>query len=294
MSSVSATQNSADSLAKGRVTGAVNRSSTPKPKASPTVTKATTTNIGIRHTSDGKDGKQLRGVSESVLRAGFLRKVYGLLSAQLIFTVAMASLCMLTPLIRDAFLNLARSLNGWYRLVTLIPSLLSLVALNSGAKDKYPANYVFLFLFTVGNSIQVCYVCSVFQALGYGHLVLQAAGVTTAIFLGLSAYVHYSGKDFSYFKGFLMMSLWGLCLWGLGGLLFPWMTNGLMYGFVGALIFCGFILYDTWRIQKQFGYDDYIGATIELYLDILNLFFYVLDILAKMEQNKNNKKDRKR
>jgi len=241
-------------------------------------------------TSTVKDGSKLHGVSESVLRAGFLKKVYGVLAAQLVFTTMTASLCMFMPAIRDKFLQLARSQTWWLQIALLIPSCASLLVLKLGVKDKYPANYFFLFLFTGGISIEVCYVCSVYHALGYAHLILQACCVTSIIFLGLSMYVFYSGKDFSYLGGFLMMSLWGLVIIGIGALFLPWMAQGLLYGLGGALVFCGYILYDTWRIQKTFGYDDYIGATIEIYLEIVNIFLYVLDILTKMDKKGDKQK----
>jgi FtsH-binding integral membrane protein len=43
-----------------------------------------------------------------------------------------------------------------------------------------------------------------------------------------------------------------------------------------ALIWCGFMVYDTHQIQEKFGYDDYIIAAIELYLDIIYFFLAVL------------------
>jgi len=52
------------------------------------------------------------------------------------------------------------------------------------------------------------------------------------------------------------------------------------------LTFCGYILFDTWRIQNKFGYDDYIGATVELYLDVVNLFLHILEILGKKQKVK--------
>lgn len=48
----------------------------------------------------------------------------------------------------------------------------------------------------------------------------------------------------------------------------------------GAIIFCLFIIYDTNNIMKHFGVDDYIIAAIELYLDVINLFRYLLMLLA--------------
>ena len=48
----------------------------------------------------------------------------------------------------------------------------------------------------------------------------------------------------------------------------------------GAIVFCLFIIYDTNQIMMHFGVDDYIIAVIELYLDVINLFRYLLLFLV--------------
>eukprot|EP00962_Isochrysis_galbana_P039590 scaffold14217_cov120-Isochrysis_galbana.AAC.4 len=47
-----------------------------------------------------------------------------------------------------------------------------------------------------------------------------------------------------------------------------------------ALIFVGFVIYDTHMIMKYFGVDDFVIAAIELYLDVINLFLFLLQFLA--------------
>ena len=47
----------------------------------------------------------------------------------------------------------------------------------------------------------------------------------------------------------------------------------------GALLFCGFIIFDTHMIMHKLSPEEYILASINLYLDILNLFLYILRIL---------------
>ena len=47
----------------------------------------------------------------------------------------------------------------------------------------------------------------------------------------------------------------------------------------GALIFCGFIIFDTHMIMHKLSPEEYILASINLYLDIINLFLYILRIL---------------
>lgn len=60
-------------------------------------------------------------------------------------------------------------------------------------------------------------------------------------------------------------------------------SNAVIGGF-GALVFSGFIVYDTENLIKRHTYDEYIWASVELYLDILNLF---LTILQMLRQNDN-------
>ncbi|XP_072081058.1 BI1-like protein [Arachis hypogaea] len=54
-----------------------------------------------------------------------------------------------------------------------------------------------------------------------------------------------------------------------------------IYGGIGAMIFSGYIIYDTDNLIKCFTYDEYIGASVTLYLDILNLFLAILNMLRE-------------
>jgi len=52
----------------------------------------------------------------------------------------------------------------------------------------------------------------------------------------------------------------------------------------GALLFCGFIIFDTHMIMHKLSPEEYILASINLYLDIINLFLYILRILEAARQ----------
>ena len=58
-------------------------------------------------------------------------------------------------------------------------------------------------------------------------------------------------------------------------------TAHAIYGGIGAMIFAGYIVYDTDNLIKRFTYDEYIGASVTLYLDILNLFLSILRMLRE-------------
>jgi FtsH-binding integral membrane protein len=56
-------------------------------------------------------------------------------------------------------------------------------------------------------------------------------------------------------------------------------------GAAGAVIFSGFLVYDTETLIKRYTYDEYIWASVVLYLDILNLFLEILKILRSMQSD---------
>ena len=114
----------------------------------------------------------------------------------------------------------------------------------------------------------------------------EAFALTAITFAGLSLYVVYSKKDFSFMSGFLMT---GLIVVIVGGLLNMFFIQSGMMHFVmsgaSVLLFSGFILYDTSNILRYYGTDEYVSATLALYLDILNMFIALLSILGIMSDD---------
>ncbi|RZA08278.1 MAG: Bax inhibitor-1/YccA family protein [Moraxellaceae bacterium] len=124
-----------------------------------------------------------------------------------------------------------------------------------------------------------------FLALPHGGLlVMQALAGTALVFFALSAYVLTTGKNFSFMGGFLMVGLISVLITIVGSMvlgLFGVQISGLSMAINGVivLLMSGFILYDTSRIIHG-GETNYIMATVSLYLDILNLFTSLLQLLG--------------
>ncbi|MBB3059964.1 Bax inhibitor-1/YccA family protein [Microbulbifer rhizosphaerae] len=119
---------------------------------------------------------------------------------------------------------------------------------------------------------------------GGGQIVMQALGTTALIFFALSAYVLTTRKDFSFMGGFLFVGLIAVLVCALGmmiasmfGVYMP-LASVVLSGVI-ALLFSGFILYDTSRIING-GETNYLMATTALYLDILNLFTALLHLFG--------------
>ena len=51
----------------------------------------------------------------------------------------------------------------------------------------------------------------------------------------------------------------------------------------GVILFSGFILFDTSNILRNYAVEDYTSATLALYLDLLNLFLFLLRLLSNRD-----------
>jgi len=109
--------------------------------------------------------------------------------------------------------------------------------------------------------------------------------LTVLGFTGLTSYALLSKRDFSFLGGFLSMGLWVLIGASLLSLFFGGTAFSLAIASVGILLFGGFILYDTSRMLRDPSNRDAVGAAIGLYLNFLNLFLFLLRILASSRRN---------
>jgi len=218
----------------------------------------------------------------ALVKAGFIRKVYGILSIQLLFTIMASAFCMFHTPTRMWVL----ASPGMLMTSSFLPFGF-LLALHC-YKDRHPLNLALLGGFTACLSYTVGVVCATYYENNMGMVVLQALVLTAAVFLSLTSYVLVTKKDFSFLGAGLFAALIILIVWGLLNAFFDFGLGGRMvFSLVGALIFSGYILYDTSLMLHYMGPDDYIPAAVTLYLDIINLFLYLLELLRMLQGGDN-------
>jgi modulator of FtsH protease len=114
-----------------------------------------------------------------------------------------------------------------------------------------------------------------------GNIIMLSLGGTGTIFLGLSAYVLATRKDFSFMGGFLMVGFMLVIIAAIANIFLAIPAMSLMISAVVIMIMSGFILYDTSRIING-GETNYVIATIGMYMTIFNIFISLLHILGIM------------
>jgi hypothetical protein len=209
--------------------------------------------------------------SHVYVRLGFLRKVYGILSAQLLLTTLIAALFIAVEPIQ----SFLRS-NEWLLLVCAVASLGLIMALAFKSKE-YPTNFALLAAFTVCEAILVGMVVTYYTL----PSVLEAFALTCTVTIALTVYTLQSKRDFSSWGAGLFSALWILILLGFFQLFFQGEVFERGIAGAGAVVLSLFIIFYTHMIMYRVSPEEYIHASINLYLDIINLFLHILRLLGE-------------
>ena len=111
------------------------------------------------------------------------------------------------------------------------------------------------------------------------QLVMLAMGGTATIFVGLSAYVMTTRKDFSFLAGATVAGVLVAFLAGIGALVFNVPTLSLAVSVMFVVLMAMMILWQTSDLVH--GYEtNYIMATVSLYVSIYNMFSSLLHLLG--------------
>ncbi|NXA45096.1 LFG4 protein, partial [Nothocercus julius] len=204
----------------------------------------------------------------------FLRKVYSILSVQILLTTVTSAVFLYWTGLQ-AFVHERPAL----LLISAFGSLATILAL-AFYRHQHPINLYLLFGFTLLEALSVAVTVSFYDV----SVVFQAFILTTAVFLGLTAYTLQSKRDFSKF-GAGYDAVFYLCFFFfLFEVFFHSESVELVFAAAGALLFSGFIIYDTHLLMQRLSPEEYILASINLYLDIISLFLNLLRVLDSINK----------
>ena len=119
-----------------------------------------------------------------------------------------------------------------------------------------------------------------------GQIIMTSLGATGLIFLTLSGYVLTTRKNFNYLGGLLFIAFWVVVLIGIGNIFLKMPILNLLFSGAIALISAAYIMFQTSEIIHG-GEDNYIMATISLYMSIFNLFISLTRILSAFAGNRD-------
>jgi len=216
--------------------------------------------------------------SDKAVRLGFIRRVYGILSAQLLVTAAIIS-AILYP---EASKMYMKKHGDWVWGASLAGVVIFSFILTccDGVRRKWPTNFICLFIFTVFESVFLGAVTSRYDT----DAVLMAAGITAVITLGLTVFALQTRWDFTACGGIFLVLSFALLGFGIVCMFVRNHYANIAYASLGAVVFGLYLVFDTQMMlggkhKYSLSPEEYVYAALNLYIDIINIFLFVLSII---------------
>ena len=215
-------------------------------------------------------------------RIGFIRKVYGILCFQLLLTILLCLAAMYSPSYFEFMLSGAGlALMICAIVLTIVITILLFCCF--GYARKVPTNYILLTIFTICEGYLVSYSCAATDP----KIVFMAAIMTLGITVSLTIYAMTTKSDFTYMGGCLFVFGMVFCLVGIFMLFTANPYLHVIYAAIGVCFYGLYLIYDTQLImgnkRHELSNDDYILGAIIIYLDIILIFLYLLELLDNLK-----------
>jgi len=186
-------------------------------------------------------------------RATLVRRTYSLVLVSVLVTMVGTSFGLSQPQLMASVAQ--------HPFIAFICALAPLL-LATRKKAEFPMNIGLVLLFNLAMGVMISPTIFFYGRTQPG-VIGQAAVLT-------------SRRDFSAWGSFLMVGLWVLIATMFLNFFFQNAAVGLWLAAVTVLLFSGLLVFDTWRLRNYYGPDEYVGAAVQIYLDLLNMFMAIL------------------
>jgi len=211
-------------------------------------------------------------------RAAFIRKTYLHVAAALAVFALMEAYLVTS----GAGLAIAQTMLGgrwsWLIVLGLFMGVSVLANWWANSQTSKGMQYLGLTLYVVAEAIIFLPLLFIAENMsGGGAMIAQAGIVTLGLFLGLTAVVFLTKKDFSFLGPILAIGSFIALGFILSGIVFGF-GLGSIFSFAMVAFAGGAILYQTSNILHQYNTNQHVAASLTLFASIALLFWYILQI----------------
>jgi uncharacterized protein len=220
-----------------------------------------------------------------------MNKVYGLMSVGMVLTGGVAwavgTSDALIAIFRDP-VTLSPNILGW---IVMFAPLIMVFAFGAVIqRASAAAAQLFFYAYAAVMGLSLAWIFQVFT----GVSIATTFFVTAIAFASLSLYGYTTKKDLSAMGTFLMMGVIGLLVAMVVNIFLASSALAFAISVIGVLIFAGLTAYDTQRIKTEYvahaqsmdqewlAKSAIMGA-LQLYLDFINMFMFLLQFLGNRE-----------
>ncbi|KAM9791503.1 protein lifeguard 1 [Syngnathus typhle] len=210
---------------------------------------------------------------DKTVRRAFVRKVFSILTLQLVFTFSVVSLFTFSSVVKKAV-----QASIWVYVSSFIIFIVVCTALNcaKSLRRRHPWNIIGLAIVTLSLS----YVVGTMASYHDTRAVLITMASTLVISLSIIAFSAQTRYDFSWCYGILLIMMVDLLMFGFFSCFYYAYIPQVCYGTLGALLFALFLMSDCQLMMGALSYrldpEEYVSAALIIYLDIMLIFIYLM------------------
>ncbi|KAM3614175.1 uncharacterized protein V6R79_011112 [Siganus canaliculatus] len=218
------------------------------------------------------------GLDNKSIRRAFIRKVFGVLTVQLLVTFAFVAVFTFVGEVK-AFVMV----NTWTYFVSYAIFFASVCAISccGELRRRHPWNLVALSILTLSMSYMVGMIASFHET----ESVVMAVGITAVVCFTVIIFSLQTKYDFTSCHGVLFVCLIVLILFGFLCIFIRDRILHIVYAGLGALLFTCFLAVDTQLLlgnkELSLSPEEYVFAALMLYTDIINILLYILAIIGR-------------
>ncbi|XP_075789103.1 protein lifeguard 3 isoform X2 [Pelodiscus sinensis] len=231
--------------------------------------------------SFGNDSVGAADWSDKGVRQGFIRKVYTIISVQLLVTVGIiAVFTFVTPV--QMFVR--RNFVVYYASYAVFLVTYLVLACCQGPRRRFPWNIILLSIFTLAMSFMMGAITSMYST----KAVLIAMVITAIVAIAVTVFCFQTKVDFTSCTGLFCVLAIVLLLTSIvtATVLYYKYVRWLhmLYAALGAIVFTLFLAFDTQRLvgNRQYAMDpeEYVFGALDIYVDIIYIFLFLLRLVG--------------
>jgi FtsH-binding integral membrane protein len=219
----------------------------------------------------------LAAEASEIARSQFIRRTYMHLAVAILAFVGIEA--VLVPSVGPQMTQLMSGTQySWLVVLGLFMAASWLAEKWARSGTSLTVQYAGLGLYVVAEAIIFLPILTIAANMSDPTLIPTAALLTIGLFLGLTAVVVTTRKDFSFLGGILKIGGFVALAFIVASIVFGF-NLGVIFAAVMVVFAAGAILYQTSAIFQQYTTGQYVAAALGLFASVALLFFYILRIL---------------
>ncbi|KAL3075033.1 hypothetical protein niasHT_038968 [Heterodera trifolii] len=221
------------------------------------------------------------GFNDQTIRSQFVRKVFSTVGIMLAVVAVMSAF----PFMHPPMMAFVRHNVGLYLLgyITFFVVYIALICCE-GVRRSFPANIILLGILTLSIGFMTMMITAQYAV----HSVFMAFAITSLSCFGVALFATITKRDLTSMLGIVFIATMCLALFGLVVIIVGMFTNVrilfVVYAAIGAFLFMIWLAIDIQMVMGGRTYEispeEHIFASITLFLDIIQIFWFLLAIFG--------------